>query len=96
MGLRCMLSPPLECVSCGGGKVVILHGLKLSTMCTGSGPPRRCRPRSATNCALPGAIWHQLQSDLPMAATYAGLGGAQVKPRCEPRLAAASAKSGAT
>ncbi|XP_070257095.1 ubiquitin-ribosomal protein eL40 fusion protein-like [Myotis yumanensis] len=29
---------------------------------------------SATACALPEATWHELQSDLQMAATYVGLG----------------------
>ena len=52
-GLWCLLSPPLECVACGGGWVVLRCGLKLSTRCAGSGAPRRCRARSATACVLP-------------------------------------------
>ena len=31
-----------------------------------------------------------------MTATFAGLGGSQVKPNCDPKLAAASAGPGAT
>ncbi|XP_045056113.2 solute carrier family 22 member 13 isoform X2 [Desmodus rotundus] len=41
------------------------------------GCPGRYRPRSPTACVLPGATWHELQSDLQMATTRAGLGGAQ-------------------
>ena len=37
VGLWCSPSPPLGCVICGGGRVVIQHGLKLSTGCSGSG-----------------------------------------------------------
>ena len=54
-------------------------------------PPRKCRPRSAATCALPRDMLHELQSDLQMAATGAGLGGALEKTSCEPRLAAACA-----
>ena len=35
-------------------------------------------------------------SDLQMAATYAGLGGAQERQNCEPSLAATNAGSGTT
>ena len=37
---------------------------------------------------------HELQSNLQMPATCAGLRHSQVKPSCEPRLAAASARLG--
>lgn len=32
---------------------------------------------------LPGDTWHELQNDLQIGTTSAGLGGAQVKPSCE-------------
>ena len=51
---------------------------------------------SPTTCALPEATLHELQSNLQMAAICAGLGDAQERPSCEPRLAAASAGPGAT
>ena len=37
VGSRYLLSPPFECVTCKGGWVVLLHGLKLSTGYAGSG-----------------------------------------------------------
>ena len=37
VGLWCQLSLPVECVICGGDCVVMFHGLKVSTHCTGSG-----------------------------------------------------------
>ncbi|XP_016062128.1 PREDICTED: intracellular hyaluronan-binding protein 4 [Miniopterus natalensis] len=39
---------------------------------------------------------HKLQSNLQMAASFAGLEGAQAQPSCEPRLVAASARPEAT
>ena len=39
----------------------------------------------------PRATRHELQSDVQMAATCAGLGGAQQRPSCEPRLTVVSA-----
>ena len=45
---------------------------------------------------LPGATQPDLLSNLQMAATCAGLGGAQARPSCEPKPAAATARSGAT
>ena len=59
-------------------------------------PPRRYRPRSTATYVLLEATWCELQSDLQMAATCAGLGGAQVKPSCKPRLTAVSAGAAAT
>ena len=59
-------------------------------------PSGRYRPSSADTSLLLGATQHELQSYLQMSATCAGLGGAQLRPSCEPRLAAASAGSGAT
>ena len=56
----------------------------------------QCRSGSATTYVLPGACQHELLSNLKMAATCAGLGSSKVKPNCEQRLAAASARPGAT
>ena len=55
-------------------------------------PPRRCRLRSAITCGLPRATQHELQSNMRMAATCAGLGMYQAEPNCDPKLAAASAR----
>ena len=51
-------------------------------------------PRSAAACFPSRVTQHKLQSDLQMAATCAGLGGAQERPSCKPMLAAASARPG--
>lgn len=50
-------------------------------------------PRSDTACAL---TVDTDMSDLHLAPTCAGLGGAQEKPICESRLAAANARPGGT
>lgn len=58
---------------------VALFGLKLVTMCVGTGASEEglwCRPRSAAACVQPGATWYELQSDLQMVATCAELGDA--------------------
>lgn len=67
----------LECVAYGGGWVVLRPGVKLSTGAMAPKPSRRSTPRSAATCVPPGASWHgcELQSDLQMTATCAGLGG---------------------
>ena len=52
------------------------------------GPPAMYK--SATTCTLPGTSCWELQSDLQMAATSAGLEGAQERPNWEQRPAAAS------
>lgn len=57
-------------------------GLKLSTRCPGSGASQEVQAKIATISALPEATWYELQSDLKMAATCVGLGGAQVRPSC--------------
>ena len=57
--------------------------------------PRWCRPRSAPTCVLPRAL-HELQSNLQMAATCAGLEVPGVKPSHEPQLATATARPEAT
>ena len=59
-------------------------------------PLGRCGPRTATADVLPGPTWHELQSNLQMPATSAGLGGAQMRPTCESWLAATSARPAAT
>ena len=49
--LWCLLSLPFECVTCGGGWVLVLqYGLKLAL-----GPLRRYRSRSTITCVLPRA-----------------------------------------
>ena len=48
--------------------------------------------RSATAYGLPRSTQHKLQSSLQMAATYVGLGGAQVSTKRKPRPAATSAR----
>ena len=70
--------------------------LKLSTSYTGFGLPRRCRSRSPTTCALPGATPHVLQSNLKMTATCAGLEVVRERPSYELSLAAARAGPEAT
>ena len=62
----------------------------------GASALRRCRRRLATICVLPEASQHELQNDLQMASNCSGLGGAQERPSCEPKLAAVSARPGAT
>lgn len=81
---------PTEYVDFGGGWVMLQHGL------LALGPLRKFRPKSAVACVLPRATQHELQSNLKMASTCAGLGGAQVRPSCGPRLATASARPEAT
>ena len=73
VGLSCPLSLTLKCVACEGGWVVLQHGLKLSTGCTGS---EVSVTSSVGTHVSPGATWHELQSNLQMAASSAGLGGA--------------------
>ena len=60
------------------------------------GFPSCCRSGSAITCVLPGATQHDLQSNLQMAATCAGLGVSQVKPSYESILVAAGAGPWAT
>ena len=47
-------------------------------------------------CVLSGATWHKLESDLQLAVSCAGLGGALVRPGCAPSPAAATAGYEAT
>ena len=58
--------------------------------------PRKCRTRSVTSCVLTGVTWHKLLRDLKMAASCTGLGGVLERPSCKLRLAATSARPGAT
>lgn len=44
----------------------------------------------------PGVSQHELQSDLQMTATCIGLGGAQVSPKLQTKVAATSAEHEAT
>lgn len=53
------------------------------------GLQERYRSRLFATCILPGATQHELQSVLQVDAAYVGLGGAQVRPQCEPKPAAA-------
>lgn len=84
---------PFEYVNCGGGAPICSEAVQwvcwlwdlLGGANQGQPPPVFC----------PGATWHKLQSDLQMA-ICTGLGGAQARPTCEPNVAAASAKLGAT
>ena len=62
---------------------LLLCCLRLSTGALALEPPRRCRPGSAVACAMPEASRHELQNDLHMASTCAGLGGAQERPSCQ-------------
>ena len=75
---------------------MLQYGQRLSTGCVNPGSSWKIQAKVSPACVLPGATQHELQSDLQMAATCAGLGGAQVKPSCEPRPATASARPGAT
>ena len=52
--------------------------------------------KSATTCVLPRATWCGLQCDLWMAAAGVGVGGALLRPGCEPRPAAIRAFPEAT
>ena len=55
------------------------------------GPPGRVRPKSAAAYVLPGPTWCELQSNLKVTDTCAGLGSVWERPSCKPRQAAASA-----
>ena len=77
-GLWCSLSSPHECVACGGDRVVILHGVKLSTGCTSSGAFVKVHGQPLpVPCIGPLRMNY---SDLQMAATCAALGGDQERP----------------
>lgn len=52
-------------------------------------------PRSATVRALLKDAWYELQSDLQMVATHAGLGSVWERLRCEPMLTVTSPRLGA-
>lgn len=51
-----------------------------------------CRSSPAIACALPGAMWYELQRDLQMIATFGGLGGDWERLSCVLGLAASSAR----
>ena len=73
--------------------MLLCRGLKMATRCAGSGTSKEafwCRSSSATVCALPGATWYELRSDLQMVVTCAGLGVAWERLGCKLRLAAGS------
>ena len=96
VGLWCPLSPPCKCVTYGGGWIVIWHGLKLTTGCTGSGASREVQTKVNHYCALPRTTQYELQSNVQMATTCAQLGVSQKRPCFKPRLFAASARPEAT
>ena len=75
VGFRCLPSLPLEWVAYGGCWLLIYSLGVLSPR-----PPGRCRPRSAASCALARATQHELQNNLQMAATCAGLEGIWKRP----------------
>ena len=77
--------PPLGYVSCGGGWVVLRRALKFPQGMLVLRPLGRYRPRLATAYALPRATWQELQNNPQMAATCAGLWGAQERPNCKLR-----------
>ena len=70
--------------------MVLLPGLWCSGV-QAFGPSRRFRSKLAAAWALSGATWHELQSELLMAATYVGK-----RPSYKPRPPVASARPGAT
>ena len=77
-GLWCLPSLPFGCVLCEGGWGILWCRLKLATIYIGFGDSWEglCgRPWSVAACALPRATWYDLQSDVQMVATCAGLGG---------------------
>ena len=51
-----------------------------------------CRPRSATACAWPRAVWYELQNDLRLVAVRVRLGDAWERLSGEMRSAAISVK----
>ena len=66
--------------------MVLQCGLNLSTGYSDSGPSQEVQSKvSRYLCFAPGAAQHELQSDLQMAASCAGLGGAQKRPSCKPK-----------
>ena len=79
----------------GGGRVVFQCVLKLSTGCTGSEAFQDVQANVSHHLGSAWGNQHKLQRDLQMAATCAGLGGVQVRPGCELKLASTSARSGA-
>ena len=84
MELWCSLNLSLESFLFEGGWVVLDNVLRSSLVSVALGTSRKCRPRSAAACVLPRATQHELQSNLPMAAIYAGIGGAQERSSSEP------------
>ena len=75
--------------------MVFQCGLKPAATCTGSRASQAVQAK-VSHCVLLGATGLELQSDLQMTAIFSGLGGAQERPSCKPRLATASAWPGAT
>lgn len=70
--------------------MVLCCGLKLAPGCVGSGfvwERLWCKPRSAAAYARPRASGYEIQSDLQMITTFAGLRGAWKRLSCEPSLA---------
>ena len=84
-GLWCSLSSSHEWVAYVGCWVVCVWSCSLGAL-SGSAASQEVRPGSADTCVLPGATLHELQSDLQMVATRAGLRGAQARPSSKPSL----------
>ena len=64
-----------ELITCRVDWVVVLcHGLKLSARCASFEESQEVQARSASTCVLPRVTQIELQSDLKMATTCAGLG----------------------
>ena len=86
VGLWCLPGLPLDCVSCGEGWVVILHGLKLFTGCTSSGasqelqgqspPTPRLRPLGMSYSVICRCLLHVLDLEV------IGRGQARNNPGC--------------
>ena len=72
-----------------GWNSVPQSGLKLFIGNTGSGASQEVQAKITCH-------WHELKSDLQMAATCAGLGGTQERLNHEPQLAATIARPGVT
>ena len=60
--------------------MVLQCSLKLPIVYTGSEASRKMQAKVSHPCVLPRASWHELQSDLQVAAICPGLGAVQARP----------------